>query len=69
MPEAHTTFEQELAAVLNRHRQENASNTPDWILAEYLWGCLAVWNTAIQQRETWYGRTDEAYRAKGGPND
>lgn len=50
------SLETELAAALNRHSAENASNTPDFILAQYLLGCLAAWNTATQQRETWYGR-------------
>jgi len=50
------TLEQELAAVLNRFSQENASNTPDYILAQFMLGCLASFNTAVQQRETWYGR-------------
>lgn len=45
-------LERDLAAVLNRHSQENASNTPDFILAQYLLGCLAAWNAAVQQRET-----------------
>lgn len=50
------TLERDLEGVLNRYSQENASNTPDFILAQYLLGCLAAWNTAVQQRETWYGR-------------
>lgn len=50
------TLEQEVAAVLNRFSQENASNTPDFILAQYLLACLGAFNTATQQRETWYGR-------------
>ena len=49
-------FERELTALLNRYSQENASNTPDFILAQYLVACVAAWNTATQQRETWYGR-------------
>lgn len=50
------TFEKDLEALLNRYSQENASNTPDFILAQYLVACLAAWNTGVQQRETWYGR-------------
>ncbi len=50
------TLERELASTLNRFSAENASNTPDFILAQYLLGCLAAWNQAVQQRETWYGR-------------
>lgn len=49
-------LEAAIAAALNSFSAENASNTPDWILAQYLLGCLAAWNTAVQQRETWYGR-------------
>ena len=49
-------FETEIESLINRYSQENASNTPDFILAQYLISCLATFNTAVQQRETWYGR-------------
>lgn len=49
-------LEHALAHALNRFSAENPSNTPDWLLAQFLLGCLAAWNTAVQQRETWYGR-------------
>ena len=51
-----SAFEQELRRLINAHSMENASNTPDNILAEYLAGCLAAFNIAMQQREQWYGR-------------
>ena len=50
------TLQEDIAAVLNRHSVENASNTPDFILAMYLLNCLAAFDEAVQQRETWYGR-------------
>ena len=50
------TLEMELQQVINRHSAENVSNTTDFILAQYLVACLAAFNTATQQRETWYGR-------------
>lgn len=50
------TLEQDIAAALNRACAENESNTPDFILAQFLLGCLAAFNVATQQRETWYGR-------------
>lgn len=53
---ADQTFEKELEHLLNRFSQENASGTPDFILANYLKNCLAAWNEAVQQRETWWGR-------------
>ena len=49
-------FVEELRAVINRRSRENASNTPDYILALYLERCLESFEIAIQQRETWYGR-------------
>jgi hypothetical protein len=50
------TFEKELERLINKHSQENQSNTPDFILASYIRGCLDAFNIAVQQRETWYGR-------------
>ena len=35
---------------------ELSSNTPDFIIAQYLLGALGAFERAIQQRETWYGR-------------
>ncbi len=49
-------FLRELADLINRHSMESASNTPDYILAMYLEQCLLAFETATQQRETWYGR-------------
>ena len=49
-------FRQELTDLINRYSIESASNTPDYILAMYLHGCLHAFNEAVQQRETWYGR-------------
>lgn len=50
-------FISELTALLNRYSMENASDTPDFILAEYLAGCLTNWNAYTSKREAWYGRT------------
>lgn len=49
-------FEKELTSLINRLSMENASNTPDHILAHYLHGCMVAFNTAVQQRENFYGR-------------
>ena len=49
-------FEKELEDLINRHSKENESNTPDFILAQYMSNCLKNFNIATQQRETWYGR-------------
>ena len=58
------TFERELETLINRYSQENGSNTPDFILAQFLLGCLAAWNAAVQRREEWYGRGGVAHVVK-----
>ena len=50
------SLEKKIEQAINSVSAENASNTPDYILAQFLTGCLATFNTAVQQRETWYGR-------------
>jgi hypothetical protein len=37
------------------HSMENGSNTPDFILANYLVDCLRAFERASNQREHWYG--------------
>ena len=56
MAEPCDKFQKELESLINEHSIENASNTPDFILAQYLSGCLSAFTVAIQQRENWYGR-------------
>lgn len=46
-------FEKELATLINRNSLENGSNTPDFILAKFLQGCLNAYNLAVQQRDSW----------------
>ena len=50
------TFEQELEALINRHSMEGASNTPDFILAQYLLACMEAFAATVKAREKWYGR-------------
>ena len=49
-------FEQELKDLINKHSAENASDTPDFILASYMNNCLLAFEDAVQEREVWYGR-------------
>lgn len=50
------TFLEELQHLINRHSKEHTSNTPDFILAQFLLDSLVMFEIAIQQRERWYGR-------------
>ncbi len=58
-------LEDKISKVLNEFSQENDSNTPDFILAQYMLRCLTAWNTAMAQREVWYGRTERPERPGG----
>lgn len=51
-----TAFQKDLEALINKHSVENQSSTPDFILAEYLTGCLEVFNKTVIKRSAWYGR-------------
>jgi hypothetical protein len=49
-------FQKELEQLINKYSVESESNTPDFILSEYLSNCLSTFNIAIMRREEWYGR-------------
>ena len=49
-------FRKALEELINYHSRENGSDTPDFILAEYLFGCLENFDKTLQAREKWYGR-------------
>lgn len=55
------TLAAEIETTLNRYSAEAGSNTPDFILAEYLMQCLKSFNAAVCAREAWYGRGEKAY--------
>ena len=55
----HTTikcFSGELLDLINKYSKENGSDTPDFILAEYLLDCLCTFDRIVYKREKWYGR-------------
>ena len=50
------TFSSEIESLINRYSRENGSDTPDFILAEYITDCLDAYDKALQRREAWYDR-------------
>ena len=44
-----------LEEAINSVSAESGSNTPDFILAEYLMDCIAAFDKATKRRESWYG--------------
>lgn len=53
--EAKKSLREDLSDVLNRHSQENQSDTPDFILASFLTYCLQAFDVHVRAREDWYG--------------
>lgn len=60
-------FTQDLEALITRYSLENASDTPDYILAAYLQRCLEVWNVTMQEREEWWGRKVPSHPEQAAP--
>ena len=44
----------DLAQLLNRFSRENESDTPDFVLAEFLVNCLDAFDLATNRRTGWY---------------
>lgn len=53
------TFRKELTKLINRECMENGSDTPDFLLAEYLTDCLAAFDRVVRARTKWYGGEPE----------
>ena len=48
-----------LEDAINRHNAEAESDTPDFIIGEFLVSCLSAWNEACNARKRWYAGTPE----------
>ena len=53
MNDEELTFTEALEQLINKYSKENGSNTPDFILAEYLTACLKAYDTATNERNNW----------------
>jgi hypothetical protein len=56
------SLKEDVIAAINRNSAENGSNTPDFILGEYLVDCLRAYDRAVLARSRWYG----LHNAPGG---
>ena len=55
-----TRLEIRIKECINTEGREQDSDTPDFILAEYLLACLDAFEMANNQREAHYGRPHDA---------
>lgn len=58
-------LKEEIEHAINRASAENGSNTPDFILAEYLVSCLTAFDVASRSREKWFGVELQVGQADG----
>ena len=49
-------FQTELQDLLNRYSKENGSDTPDFVLAEYMAMALKSFDYCVRYREAYYNR-------------
>ena len=54
------TFQSELESLINRTSQECGSDTPDFVLAQYMDDSLKAFNAAVRRRSAWYRDEAEA---------
>ena len=50
------TFREELTELVNKHSLENESDTPDFVLAQFIIDSLFAFDQSTKMREKWYGR-------------
>ena len=50
-----TKLEKKLSELINSQSRETDSNTPDFLLAEFMMNCLDAFELASNKREVWYG--------------
>lgn len=48
-------FSVELQQLLNKYGAEQGSNTPDFILAQFLLASIAAFHAGVGRRDQWYG--------------
>ena len=52
--ETDENFKKDLTSLLNRYSWDNACETPDYILADYLEKCLTVYCATIARNIVWH---------------
>ena len=51
-------FREELETLINGYSMEGRSDTPDFILANYMTACLMAYDNALIERTKWYAPQD-----------
>ena len=57
-------FKHDLAKLINLYSLESVSNTPDFIIAEYLTNTLLEFDKLMRSRDNWYGYSQRPRRSE-----
>ena len=57
-------FKHDLTKLINVYSLEAGSNTPDFIIAEYLTNALLEFDYAMRSRDNWYGYSQRPRRSE-----
>lgn len=60
-------FRSKLRDLINCESLEGGSNTPDYILADYLAGCLDVFDRTVSARAKWWGEQVDKAETRNEP--
>jgi hypothetical protein len=60
-------FRIRLEALINSESMENGSDTPDFMLAEYLTDCLVAFDKVVKLRDKWYEPEHDRQSEDSGP--
>jgi hypothetical protein len=60
VPHERPPFSDALTTLINQYSMENGSNTPDFILSEFLIRCLQSFDEVTKARTTWYLKEEMA---------
>lgn len=62
-----SAFSQELAALMNKYSGESISNTPDFLMRDFVCRAMQAANELISARDNWYGiKPRVAYKNEQG---
>jgi hypothetical protein len=59
----------ELSNLLNKHSRENMSDTPDFLLAEFMMDCLTSYEAVVRKRDAWFGFSPWGKKGECDAND
>ena len=62
-------LQKDLSTLLNKYSRETVSNTPDFILANFLLDCLTAWEKATSKRDKWWDFLPGPHCTQGKLND